>query len=301
MLNHQWLRTFRTLAATGQFTKTATALHMTQPGVSQHISKLEAQVGHELLEREGRHFDLTEAGKAVLAYAENIAALEDSLLRNLSEDSPHRGECRIACSGSLALLMYPSFLKYQQQYPELQLILEAAPNRRIRELILNDEMDMGIVTNQSSDAALAQHPIGKQALCLVLPASTKLRRAQSPSIDELLELGYVDHPDCTLYAEQVLASVFGNRYEGIQAFPRRGSINQITQILLAVAAGTGFTVLPEAAVRSFPHPEKILTARFTGAKNQALFETLYLVQRRRHTLPARYQWFISCFRQELAQ
>jgi DNA-binding transcriptional LysR family regulator len=45
MLNPNWLKTFVTLIDTGHFTKTAEKLFMTQPGVSQHINKLENSCG----------------------------------------------------------------------------------------------------------------------------------------------------------------------------------------------------------------------------------------------------------------
>ena len=50
MLNPVWLKTFVTLIETGHFTKTAEKLFMTQPGVSQHIAKLE-QASKYLLQR----------------------------------------------------------------------------------------------------------------------------------------------------------------------------------------------------------------------------------------------------------
>ena len=53
MLNPQWLRTFQTLVDIGHFTRTAEMLNMTQPGVSQHIRKLEQACGYNLLNREG--------------------------------------------------------------------------------------------------------------------------------------------------------------------------------------------------------------------------------------------------------
>lgn len=52
MLNQQWLATFVTLVEVGHFTHTANKLFMTQPGVSQHIKKLEEQVGVHLLLRD---------------------------------------------------------------------------------------------------------------------------------------------------------------------------------------------------------------------------------------------------------
>ena len=49
MINPLWLQTFCTLVEAQHFTQTAQRLRMTQPGVSQHIHKLEQQLGHKLL------------------------------------------------------------------------------------------------------------------------------------------------------------------------------------------------------------------------------------------------------------
>ncbi len=42
---------------------------MTQPGVSQHIKKLEQQTGTPLLQRFGKRFELTPAGETLYRYA----------------------------------------------------------------------------------------------------------------------------------------------------------------------------------------------------------------------------------------
>ncbi|HSP84641.1 MAG TPA: LysR family transcriptional regulator, partial [Psychrobacter sp.] len=62
MINTTWLRTFCTLVEIGHFTRTAERLYMTQSGVSQHIRKLESQLGIDLLIRQGKQFSLTDAG-----------------------------------------------------------------------------------------------------------------------------------------------------------------------------------------------------------------------------------------------
>ncbi len=51
MINPLWLNTFRTLVKVGHFTQTAEKLYMTQPGVSQHIKKLEQACHCDLLSR----------------------------------------------------------------------------------------------------------------------------------------------------------------------------------------------------------------------------------------------------------
>ena len=64
MLNATWLETFVTLTEIGHFTRAAEKLNMTQPGVSQHLRKLEEQVGQSLIAQEGKSFTLTPAGEA---------------------------------------------------------------------------------------------------------------------------------------------------------------------------------------------------------------------------------------------
>src|SRR5690554_6213556 len=69
MFNALYFRTFITLVETGSFTRTAEHLEMTQPGVSQHVRKLEQYLDKSLLDRQGRRFTLTEAGKRAYDYA----------------------------------------------------------------------------------------------------------------------------------------------------------------------------------------------------------------------------------------
>ena len=63
MINPVLLRSFCTLVEVGHFTRSADRLNMTQSGISQHIRKLEAQLGQDLLIREGKQFTLTDAGQ----------------------------------------------------------------------------------------------------------------------------------------------------------------------------------------------------------------------------------------------
>ena len=45
---------------------------MTQPGVSNHVSQLEAQAGLSLLKRDRGRFELTKEGRVVYRYAQRI-------------------------------------------------------------------------------------------------------------------------------------------------------------------------------------------------------------------------------------
>jgi LysR family cyn operon transcriptional activator len=55
----------------GSFTRAASALHVSQPALSQQIRQIEEQLGAQLLDRTGR---ATDAGEAFLAHARRALA-----------------------------------------------------------------------------------------------------------------------------------------------------------------------------------------------------------------------------------
>jgi len=78
MVNLEWYRTFKAIYKTGTLTGAADALFISQPGVSLHLSSLEAYVGYKLFDRTGRKMIPTERGKVLFnAVSEPIAKLED--------------------------------------------------------------------------------------------------------------------------------------------------------------------------------------------------------------------------------
>ena len=144
MLNPVWLHTFKTLVEVGHFTQTSEKLYMTQPGVSQHIKKLEQACQHPLIKRENKSFELTEQGRMVYAYALELEEKEKSLLEDLSFDDPHAGYCKLACSGALALMLFDPLLEKQKQHKGLSIHLEAAPNQSILNGVAEGRIDMGL-------------------------------------------------------------------------------------------------------------------------------------------------------------
>lgn len=78
MVNLEWYRTFKAIYKTGTLTGAAESLFISQPGVSLHLSSLEAYVGYKLFDRTGRKMIPTERGKVLFnAISEAIAKLED--------------------------------------------------------------------------------------------------------------------------------------------------------------------------------------------------------------------------------
>jgi len=284
MLNPVWLNTFVTLINIGHFTKTAEKLFMTQPGVSQHINKLEQACGFPLIRREKKSFELTEQGRLVYHYAENLVKNERELIEKLAFDDPYKGNCSIACSGALALTLYPQLLDLQVKHPSLVIKLKAAPNHQILDEIQQGIIDLGIVTDTPSKNLFDVEALGQEELCLVLPSNIEV----NGDIGKLLNhIGLIAHPD----VEHYLLLYFAQSQEQslrklvINEIPVTGYINQISQILQPVAKGLGFTVLPKSAVESFQTTQ--LLRVFKSSK--PVIEALYAVKKKNRELPERYK------------
>jgi len=291
VLNPVWLETFITLVDLGHFTQTAEKLHMTQPGVSQHINKLEEACGHTLIKRENRSFTITEQGQLVYQYAKDLISNENYLFEQLNFDDPYSGECSLACSGSVALSLYPKLLKLQNEHPNIHVNIKAAPNHDILADIKNGRIDQGIVTNVPNESFLDFEELGQEELCLIVPQKANVKSSLKQL---LLDLGLIHHPD----AEHYLSLYFQQSKEQeltqleIGKIPVISSINQISQILEPISQGMGFTVLPKSAVDSFHSPNRLKVLKL----KQPVMESLYLVCKKNRVLPARYNTFNSIIR-----
>lgn len=74
-LNYHHLLYFWMVAREGSITKACEHLHLAQPTVSSQLRKLERSLGEKLFERAGRNLVLTETGRTVYRYADEIFAL----------------------------------------------------------------------------------------------------------------------------------------------------------------------------------------------------------------------------------
>lgn len=71
MINLEWLRTFSSIFEYNSITAASKKLHMTQPGVSKHLSALEHHIGKKLFDRTTRKISPTEYGKFLYAQITN--------------------------------------------------------------------------------------------------------------------------------------------------------------------------------------------------------------------------------------
>lgn len=283
MINPVCLKTFCTLVDVGHFTQTADRLNMTQSGVSQHISKLEQQLGVKLLIREGKQFSMSESGAKLYREAQSILQGLENLQQSVATDSPFEGEVRVMSPGSIGLNLYPRLLSVQQEHPSLVIDHRFAPNKSVEQSIAESNCDIGLMTRKPVLPDVIGEVIGSEPLLLVTPV-----RIQKPSFDVLMDLGFIDHPDGSHHADLLLGANF-SEFQHSDLFLKKGFSNQISLILEPVSRGLGFTVLPAHAVKAFHKPNLLNALRLANPVS----ETLYLCTRRNRVFPKRMETVIN--------
>lgn len=95
-LNFNHLRYFWAAAREGSVTRASERLHISQPAVSAQIRALEHALGEKLFSRSGRSLVLTEVGRVVYRYAEEIFGLGTDLMQTLEGRPAARKPLRFA-------------------------------------------------------------------------------------------------------------------------------------------------------------------------------------------------------------
>jgi len=87
-LNYNHLYYFYAVATDGSIAKASARLHLTPQTISGQITSFEAQIGFDLFDRKGKKLQLSEMGRLIYSYADDIFQLGDELKNVLKTKEP---------------------------------------------------------------------------------------------------------------------------------------------------------------------------------------------------------------------
>lgn len=116
-LNYKHLHYFWVVAKTGGMARAGEQLHLTPQSISGQLRVLEETLGEKLLRRAGRSLELTDVGRLVLSYADEIFTLGEELQAALGAGAPGRSlQFRVGVAD-----MVPKSLAYHLLQPAMAL------------------------------------------------------------------------------------------------------------------------------------------------------------------------------------
>lgn len=161
--------TFNKIIETGSFTQAAEHLGYTQSTVTSHIQTLEEHLGAPLFDRMGRKVRLTEIGKRLLPYSQEILDTYGKIGSITCEEKDIKGSLKIAAPESLTVFrLEPILREYRKKFPHVNIRLSNATCGDNKKAIVDGSADVAFVMlPRFEDSDLVIHPLMNEPIVLV--------------------------------------------------------------------------------------------------------------------------------------
>lgn len=224
------------------FTKAATVSHVSQPALTKAIQKLEAELGSQLFIRDGRHFELTDLGRAMrthLAKIDETRTAAERAARAFVDLEMTELNVGIMCTVGPSILG-PAMLELQKEASGIELILHDLPGDRVHELLLSGAIDCAI---QARTKPLPERfkaiPLYAEPFVLAMGRHHPLASESGLVLQDLAGQTYFDRLRCEF------------RDQFIETLNQRNVLVEVAMrseredwILSRIAAGHGVSMMP---------------------------------------------------------
>jgi len=247
----------------GSISRAAEKLFISQPSLSQHIARLEAELNCTLLDRSKNPLVPTAAGELYRDYLESSSQLYGKLLSDLS-DSGHAGQqiVNIGMGNWRGSALYPRILpQFLQEYPEAQVRLYEYPVSELMAFIKDDKVDFAVMNTGADElpVGLIAETIVHERILLAIhrdaPAARRMGQESELTLDAKLHLledtRFISLTNTLTVGRHVDNFIQKNRL----CFRRQIRTTDNSTALRLAAQGLGFSFLVETGLddaRNYP-------------------------------------------------
>ena len=154
------------------FSRTASALRLTQSTVSEHVRLLEEELGTRLFDRLSRETVPTRAGELLYGYAKQMLALRSEARQALDQFLGQvTGALLVGASSIPGEYVLPPIIgRFRERHPRVSITLQISDSRGIVQSVLDGQVEVGVVGADPSGRGLEAKPLMSDELVLVVPA-----------------------------------------------------------------------------------------------------------------------------------
>lgn len=236
------LKYFLEVARTGNVSRAATRVWISQPALSRQIQLLEEELGVQLFERKARGVLLTEAGRLFQRRAgslmNDVTALKEEVSAQAIEPI---GPVVFAVPSAFRSLLTASVAtSFAQSYPKARLTVLQSMSRGVRDMVANGDADVAIFSTQEPAQPLRCEPLLSEHLIAVGRSDAGLAMDSPMSVKELCR-----HPLILTPYPNALRQIVDRAAAkaGTMAQPWM-EVDNSSLMLDLVARGLGYGVIP---------------------------------------------------------
>ena len=272
-INLNQLATFVQLAEMRNFTRTADALHLTQPAVTQQIRALERDLGVTLVDIIARRTEITEIGALVAERGEVLLNQVEALRRDVRELAEARsGVVHVGATVTIGGYVLPGLLaRFATRHPGIRVEVVVENTATIVPMVADGRVGLALVEGIVADDALEVVPFADDELVLIVDDAHPLARRRSVAPSDLTAEPFITREDGSgtreLFERAMRAAGIVPRIvlalptgEGIVRAVRCGlGIAIISRIVAADSLGTG--VVKEVEVKGLELRRRLYLVR----------------------------------------
>jgi DNA-binding transcriptional LysR family regulator len=256
------LRIFQAVVEHGGVYPAAERLHRVPSNITTRVKQLEEELGIKLFIREGRKLALSDEGRVLLPFANQMLRLSDEAVAAMKTGKP-RGVLRIGALESTSAARLPPLLSaYHALYPEVQLEMVTGTSGTLVDLLAKQMIEAAFVAEPFKDAGFESVVAFEEELVLIAPKGFK--RIRTPAdVGQRTIISFATGCSYRRRLESWLGagSVHAGRIIEFQSYHA---------IIACVSAGTGIAIVPKSvlalvadptAVSRYPLPAPIALAK----------------------------------------
>ena len=261
MLTLQHLYIIEKVISEGTLTKASEKLNLSQSALSHQIRELEAVAGFKIFDRIGKKLVINEAGKRIVAGAEQILPIVRQLEAELQEMKAGKFETiRISTECYTCYHWLPRLLKeFNDDFPNLNVQIVAEATSRPMSYLEAGQLELAIVSAESANPKFTYQPLFSDELVLLISSDHPLAVGNKP----------IDVAD--LVTETLIVYQVGRKDDYInQDFVSSIAAKKIMEIPLTEAIvemvkfGIGVTIMTNWAARQYENVPGLSRLNFSN-------------------------------------
>jgi DNA-binding transcriptional LysR family regulator len=247
MLDPRRLAVLREFAVRGTIAAAADALAFTPSAVSQQLAQLQREAGVELFRKVGRRLELTDAGRTLVARADELLARIEEIDAELAAQAEEvRGTVRIgAFQTAASAIVIPALDRLAERHPRLRVELVEAEAEESLPVLERGGLDVAIAEEyehapRPRSAQLRREYLEPDEMVLALPRGHPAAKGKRPvSLASLHATEWV-----AARADTAFGDMFARVCRSVGSFEPeiRHRVNEMELLLDMVASGAAALV-----------------------------------------------------------